>query len=538
MDQRLLRGGLVVDGTGAPARRADVLVAGAAIRRVEEEIAVGGDVEVVDCGGLVVCPGFIDTHSHSDLRVLAEPDLPMKVRQGITLDVLGQDGISVAPLRAEDREQVRRQLAGLLGDPKVDWRWQSVGEYLALLDRGSSLSTAYLVPHGAVRTLAMGLEDRAPTPDELARMCALVERGMDEGALGMSTGLIYPPCCYAQTGELVALCTAVARRGGVFVVHMRSESDRILAAVEEMLEVARRSGVHLHISHIKIAGQRNWGAIERFIGAIEEAQRRDGVRVTADQYPYVAGSTMFGAILPPWAHAGGVAATLERLGSATERARMRAALQHDGENEWDNFWAWTGPEGIVLSDVPSGGRPEVVGRTVAAAAAAAQQDPIEFAFDLLRAERMAVSMISFSQTEEVVDRLMRLPWVNGCTDGLLGGRPHPRAYGTFPRLLGRYLRERRVLPLEEMIRKLTSQAADAMHLVDRGLLVAGMVADVVAFDPATVADRATFAEPAQFPVGIEHVLVGGVPVVGRGEPTGARPGRTVRRRASGIDAAQ
>jgi N-acyl-D-amino-acid deacylase len=375
----------------------------------------------------------------------------------------------------------------------------------------------------------MGLDDRAPTADELRRMVELVGRGMAEGALGMSTGLIYPPCCYAQTAELVALCAEVARRGGVFVVHMRSESDRILAAVDEMLDVARRSGVHLHISHIKIAGRRNWPLVEEMVARIEVA-RAAGLRVTADQYPYVAGSTMFGAILPPWAHAGGVQATLERLASPEARARMRAALQHDGENDWDNFWAWTGPEGIVVSDVPSGRRPEVVGRTVAEAAAAAQQDPIAFALDLLRDERMAVSMISFSQTEEVVARFLALPWVNGCTDGLLGGRPHPRAYGTFPRLLGRYLRERRLVPLEEMVRKLTAQAAAAMHLDDRGRIAAGTIGDLVAFDAAAVEDRATFAEPAQFSSGIEHVLVNGTVVVQRSNPTGARPGRTVRLR--------
>jgi len=536
MVQRLLRGGLLVDGTGAPARRADVLIEGDRIARVGADLEAGA--ETIDCGGLVVCPGFIDTHSHSDLRILVEPDLPMKVRQGITLDVLGQDGISVAPVPYEDHDdnvaQARRQLAGLLGDPDVPWDWRSVGDYLALLDRGAALHTSYLVPHGAVRAAAMGLDDRAPTDEELARMVALVGRGMEEGALGMSTGLIYPPCCYAATDELVALCREVARRDGVFVVHMRSESDRILAAVEEMLEVARRSGVHLHVSHFKIAGRRNWPLVERMVAAIEEAVAREGLRVTADQYPYVAGSTMFGAILPPWAHAGGVRATLERLGSPEQRARMRAAMQHQGENDWDSFWAWTGPEGIVISDVPSGRRPELVGKTVAEAAAALQQDPVELAFDLLRSEELAVSMISFSQTEEVVARLMRLGWVNGCTDGLLGGRPHPRAYGTFPRLLGRYLREQRVLPLEEMVRKLTAQAAAAMHLDDRGRVAEGLVADLVAFDPATVIDRATFAEPARFPDGIEHVLVAGEPVVQRSKTTGARPGRTVRhRRARG-----
>jgi N-acyl-D-amino-acid deacylase len=515
---------MVVDGTGAPPRRADVLVAGDRI------VVVGADLtwtgEVVDAGGLMVAPGFIDTHSHSDLRVLADRDLPMKVMQGITLDVLGQDGISVAPVREEDVEQVRRQLAGLLGDPDVERPWRSVKEYLDVLDRGSGLNLSYLVPHGAVRAGAMGLEQRAPTPGELQHMAGAVGRAMDEGALGLSTGLIYPPCCYGDADELVALCREVAQRDGVFVVHMRSESDRILGALDEMLDVARRSGVHLHISHFKIAGRDNWDRVDELIARVRAA-RLEGLRVTADQYPYVAGSTMFGAILPPWAHSGGVEETLKRLASPEERTRMRAEILTRAPQDWDNFWKWTGPEGIVLSDVPSGKHPEIVGKTVAQAAG--ETDPLEFAFELLLGERMGVSMISFSQDEEVAARIMKEPYVNVCTDGLLGGRPHPRAFGTYPRILGRYVREKQALTLEEAVRKMTSQAADAMHLPDRGRLQAGQAADIVVFDAAQILDHATFAEPMQLSTGIEHVIVGGVPVVLGGKGTGARPGRVVRK---------
>ena len=523
----LIRGGTVVDGTGAPARRADVLLRGGRVAAVEPALTVGAHTQVIEADGLHVAPGFIDTHSHSDLRVLVEPDLPMKVQQGITLDVLGQDGISVAPVRDEDVPQVRKQLAGLLGDPDVARDWRSVADYLALLDRGAGLNLAYLAPHGAVRAGAMGLGARKPSADELARMVQILGRAMEEGALGLSTGLIYPPCCYADTDELVALCKEVARRGGVFVVHMRSESDHILEAVDEMIDVGRRSGVHVHLSHFKIAGRDNWGRAAAMLTRVRAAQA-EGVRLTADQYPYVAGSTMFGAILPPWAHDGGSEATLQRLASADERARMRAAMERPGPNDWDSFWQWTGPEGIVIADVPSGRRPEVMGKTVAAAAAAAGRDPIDFAFDLLASERMGVSMISFSQSEAVVARVMREPYVNVCTDGLLGGRPHPRAYGTYPRILGRYVRAEGVLTLEEAVRKMTSQAADAMHLPDRGRLVVGAVGDVVVFDAARVIDRATFEEPRQAPQGITHVVVAGEPVVADGQPTGARPGRAVR----------
>ncbi len=518
---------MVVDGTGAPGRRADVVVEDGHIAAVEADVTVGS-ARVIDAGGLVVAPGFIDTHSHSDLRVLADRDLPMKVMQGITLDVLGQDGISVAPVREEDVQQVRRQLAGLLGDPDVERPWRTVAEYLDVLDRGAGLNLSYLVPHGAVRACAMGLEQRAPTPGELQDMVAGVGQAMQEGALGLSTGLIYPPCCYGDTDELVALCREVARLDGVFVVHMRSESDRILGAVDEMLEVSRRSGVHLHISHFKIAGRDNWGRVDELVARVRAA-RLDGLNVTADQYPYVAGSTMFGAILPPWAHSGGVSETLARLRSTEERAKMRIEIEVSAPQDWDNFWKWTGPEGIVISDVPSGRRPEVVGKSVAEAAAAAQVAPLEFAFDLLRDEGMGASMISFSQAEEVMERIIKEPYVNVCTDGLLGGRPHPRAYGSYPRILGRYVRERHCLTLEEAVRKMSSQAADAMHLPDRGRIAVGQVADLVAFDADTITDKATFAEPKQLSVGIVHVVVNGVPVVLGGNGTGARPGRVVRR---------
>ena len=523
----LVRGGMVVDGTGAPAQRADVLIRDGVVAAVKPELTVDERARVIDADGLHVAPGFIDTHSHSDLRVLVEPDLPMKVMQGITLDVLGQDGISVAPVREDDVGAVRKQLAGLLGDPDIARDWRSVADYLALLDRGAGLNLAYLVPHGAVRAGAMGLGARKPDGGELERMCALVARAMDEGALGLSTGLIYPPCCYADTDELVALCRVVAQKNGVFVVHMRSESDYILDALDEMIDVGRRSGVHVHISHFKIAGRDNWSHVAAMLDRVHAAQA-SGVRITADQYPYVAGSTMFGAILPPWAHDGGSEETLERLASPDERGRMRAAMEKAGPNDWDSFWQWTGPSGIVIADVPSGRRPEVMGKSVAEAAEAAGKDALEFAFDLLSSERMGVSMISFSQSEDVVAQVMKEPYVNVCTDGLLGGRPHPRAYGTYPRILGRYVREQKVLSLEEAVRKMTSQAADAMHLGDRGRIAPGQAGDLVLFDASTVIDRATFADPLQLSAGIEHVVVAGVTVVENGQPTGARPGRAVR----------
>jgi N-acyl-D-amino-acid deacylase len=522
---RVLKGGTVVDGTGAPRVRADVAIEGGRIAAVAPGLDGG---ETIDCTGHVVCPGFIDTHSHSDVKVLADPGLPMKIRQGITLEVFGQDGISVAPVREEERAVWKQKLAGLLGDFGVDWDWTRTGEYLSRVGGARPAPDfAYLIPHGAIRQVAMGGDDRAPSSAEVARMQDLLRAGMDEGACGLSTGLIYPPCCYAKTEELIALGLVLAHARKPLVVHMRSESDRILDAIAEMLTVARESGCAVHISHLKIAGRDNWARADEMVALVESA-RAEGLAITADQYPYVAGSTLLGAILPPWAHDGGTDATVERLKSPAARERMRAQMADPSPADWDNFWKWSGPEGIVIADVPSGRHADRLGASLADAAAAWGKDPFEAAFDLLLEERMGVAMVSFSQDESVVRRFLGLPWVNACTDGLLGGRPHPRAYGTYPRILGRYVRDERVLTLEAAVRKLTSQAADAFGFAGHGRLRPGARANVVVFDPETVADRATFEEPMQFPVGIRDVLVAGMPVLRGGATTDARPGGLVR----------
>jgi N-acyl-D-amino-acid deacylase len=521
MLDRVLRGGLVIDGSGGAGVRADVGIRDGRIEAVGDGLA---GREAIDCGGHVVAPGFIDTHSHSDVKVLAEPELPMKVRQGITLEVFGQDGISVAPVRPAERPAWKQKLSGLLGDFGVSWDWSSVADYLARVSAARPVQdVAYLVPHGALRQWVIGGEARPATDGERSAMQSLFRQALREGACGLSTGLIYPPCCYADTAELVALGRVLAEAGRPLVVHMRSESDRLLEALEEMASVARESGSAIHVSHLKAAGKRNWPKAADVVAFLEGAQH-EGLRFTADQYPYVAGSTLLGAILPPWAHDGGTDATLVRLRDSHARRRLREAMLEARPVDWDNFWKWSGPEGIVIADVPSGRHPEYLGRTIADVARSAGKDPVEMALDLLLEERMGVAMVSFSQDEAVVERFLALPFVNACTDGLLGGRPHPRTYGTYPRILGRYVRERRVLGLEEAVRKLTSQAADALGLAGHGRLAAGQRANVVVFDPDTVADRATFEEPARYPVGIRDVFVGGVPVVRSGAMTGLRPG--------------
>lgn len=531
----ILKRGLIVDGTGRPGVIGDVAIRRNWILAIDVPGSLEDAPEELDCNGLVIAPGFIDTHSHSDLRVLTEPELPMKARQGITLEVFGQDGISVAPIRKADRPQMERTLAGLLGKLDREWDWESVGEYLAAVERARpSVDCSYLIPHGAVRLSAMGMEDRRATSPEILAMQGLIRQSMREGALGMSTGLIYPPCCFADTAELIELCKAVAEFDGVFVAHMRSESDYLEDAVAEMIEIGKHTGVRVHISHFKVAGRENWPVIDGVLEMVRIAQA-EGMRLTADQYPYIAGSTMLGAILPPWAHAGGVEATLARLASEDERGRLRDAMLDRSRSEWDNFWKWSGPEGIIVSDIPSGRNPEYIGKNLAETAALAgkadgvsEEAAVNFALDLLAHERMGVGMISFSQSEEVVQKIMREPYVNVCTDGLLGGKPHPRAYGTYPRILGRYVRELKVLTLEEAVRKMSSLAAETLNLKRYGRIEEGAQANLVVFDPQRVIDQATFEDSKQYPVGIEHVIVEGETVIEYGEQRGSRSGVAVR----------
>ena len=534
LNRSVIRGASVLDGTGAPSQTADVVVSG---RRFVDIVPPGTPVDgnVLDASGLTLCPGFIDTHSHVDLAILEDPHVLPKTRQGITTEIIGQSGISVAPLRDQDVIDVRDQIAGFAGSPPVDWAWRSVGEYLETVAKSQpSPNVSFLAPHGSLRRWSMGMENRAPTQEELDCMVDALDDAFAEGAAGLSTGLAYAPACYAEKGELLALAKVAARRGRIFTAHVRSEGDRVLEAVEEFLSIGRATGCALHLSHLKIAGKLNWDRLDDLLDLLDQG-RQEGLRITADQYPYDAASTTLAALLPPWSLEGGTTAALHRIADPDICARIRSDICEKDPRGWDNYWRWSGGDGIVIADIPSGRQSDLVGLTLSAAGEERGMDPLDLVFDLLLSERLGVSMISFSQNEANVERILRQPYVCICTNGLLGGHPHPRTYGSFPRILSRFVRERRVLDLPDAIRRMTHLPARAFGFKHRGQIAPGYFADAVLFDPKTIADRATYSDPWQPAEGIAAVLVNGEVIIKNGEPTGNRPGRVLGQiRHSGV----
>ncbi|MBR4473022.1 MAG: D-aminoacylase [Oscillospiraceae bacterium] len=532
MKKKLIRGGLVVDGTGRKGFKANVLVEGNRIAEIGEVMA-SGDEDIVDAAGLVVAPGFIDTHSHSDLKILEDPEVRPKVIQGITTEILGQDGISMAPLPAEYISPWRKNLAGLDGDSDgIDWNYRDTAGYLKSIEAvRPGPNECYLVPHGNIRMEAMGLENRQPTEKELQKMIEITRREMENGAIGLSTGLIYMPCAYADTSEIIEMCKVVAEFGGRFVIHQRSEADTIVSSMEEVIQIGRESGVKIHYSHFKVCGRKNWDKIGDMIRLLEEAEK-EGIDVSFDQYPYVAGSTMLGVILPPWVHDGGTDKVIERLRDKELRKKMIHDIEH-GIPGWDNFIDFAGLDQIFITSVKTEKNQDAVGLSLIELGKLRGMDPYNATFDLLMEEENAVGMVDFYGTEDHVRTFLKRPEMNACTDGLLGGKPHPRVYGAFPRILGKYVREDKALTLEEAVFKMTKKPAETFNLAGRGELKAGACADITIFNPDTVIDRGTFTDPAQYPAGIEYVMVNGEYEVRKGVHTGVRNGAVLRKKASG-----
>lgn len=526
----LITGGRVLDGTGNPWFRADLAIRGDQIAAVGTlDGAVARDT--IRAGGLMVAPGFIDMLGQSEYTLLVDPRAESKVRQGVTTEITGE-GSTVAPMspRLAERLLTERVRYGLTID------WEDLAGYFHRLEaRGTAINLGTYVGATQVRKAVIGFEDRPPTPAELKEMERLVELAMSQGAVGLSSSLVYAPAAYASTEELIVLARAASRYGGIYATHLRTEGRGILKALAEAFRIAREADIPVEIFHLKVSGRPNWGRMEGVIAAIEAA-RSKGLDITADVYPYVASATSLDAVIPPWAHQGGTDSLLARLRDPVTRERIRAALV-DEEGRWRaGELGPPGPEGILIRSALLEENRIYEGKTLAEAAAMRGEGPIEALFNLLLTDRGETGAIYFSMNEADLRLALRQPWVSVGTDysavapwGILGEtKVHPRVYGTFPRFLGRYVREERLLPLAEAIRKITSLPAARLGLARRGLIRKGYSADLVLFDPETILDRATYRDPHQFPTGIIHVLVNGTPVVREGEHTGALPGRVLR----------
>jgi N-acyl-D-amino-acid deacylase len=528
----LLLGGMVVDGTGSPARRADVAVQGDRIAAVGALAGRPADT-VLDVTGLVVAPGFIDMHSHSDLALLANPRAESKLRQGVTTEVIGQCGFSPAPAPAARRAEIRALFAEWSPEFEVEWAWESLGEYLqAWRASPASVNVVPVVGHGTVRAAVMGGEQRPPTPAELTRMRAAVREAMRQGARGLSTGLAYAPSMFAEAAEIGALAREAARLGGVYFTHLRDESDGLLQALGEALDIGRRADVPVQISHLKCGGRRNHGRAAEALGLIDQA-RAEGVAVSFDAYPYTAWNTTLLQLLPPWARDAGVERAVSWLGDPGRRARIERELAAAAGAE-PGMW-----EQRLVAAVGANGNRGLQGLTLAQAAARLRLRPEQVVTKLLAEEQGRVSMVGFGMSEEDVRTIVAHPGcmigsdaVTAAPYGPLGqSHPHPRGYGTFPRVLGHYVREERVLALEAAVAKMTGGPARKLGLADRGRVAAGMAADLVVFDPARIADRASYEKPHQYPAGVHYVIVNGV-IELRGEThCDRRPGRVLARPA-------
>ena len=526
----VIRNGHVIDGSGSPWYAADIGVrAGriAAIGRLEG----AASKRVIDAQGLVVAPGFIDMLGQSELTILVEPRLPSKIFQGITTEITGE-GNSPAPLN--DAMMRGDRLAYQHYQIKPDWK--NFQQYFARLEKqGIGINLASYVGATTVRRVVIGEEDRPPTPAELERMRGLVREAMREGAVGLSTSLQYAPAPYASTEELIALAAEAGKLGGVYATHMRSEGNGITAAIEEAIRIGREGKIPVEIWHLKAAGKGNWGRMPEIVAQIEKA-RQSGVDIGANTYAYPAWFNTFSAFIPPWAHDGGDAKLIERLKDPATRARLRKELETPSA-AWDNEWlAIPGPEAIQVCVVQNPKLLPLQGKTIAEVAKLWGKDPIDTIFDLLIEDSAFTMVAVFGMSEPDVALALQQPWTSVDNDsqgtspeGLLGKEhPHPRAYGTFPRILRKYVREEKKLSLEDAIRKFSALPASQMRLADRGMLKAGMWADIVVFDPERVTDRATFENPNQLSEGMQYVLVNGVPVIEGGKMTGARPGKVLR----------
>jgi len=525
----IIQGGTVYDGTGAEPRQIDVAIRG-------DRIAALGDFKsakaktVVDAKGLAVAPGFINMLSWSTESLIQDGRSQSEIRQGVTTEIMGE-GESMGPVNDRVREHMLRAQA----DIKYDIKWNTLAEYLQYLEkRGISCNVASFIGATTIREYVIGFEDKPPTPEQLDQMRDLVRKEMEAGALGIGTSLIYPPAFYAKTDELIELCKVAANYQGKYISHMRSEGSRLLEALDELIRISREAKIPAEVYHIKASGRENWGKEDQLLERIEAAQK-EGLKITADMYTYTAAGTGLDACLPPWSEDGGYPALFKRLRDPATREKIKAEVQKP-TNSWENLYLDAGgPEHILLVAFKSEKLKPLTGKTLAEVARMRGKNPIDTAMDLIAEDESRVGTIYFLMDEDNVKKEVAKPWISFGSDEasqapeppFTKSNPHPRAYGNFARILGKYVRDEKVVQMAEAIRRLSGLPATNLGLDHRGFLKEGMFADVVVFDPATIADRATFDKPHQYAVGMKHVFVNGVQVIKDGEHTGAKPGRAL-----------
>jgi N-acyl-D-amino-acid deacylase len=526
----LIRNGTIYDGSGQPPVSGDIAVSGQTIAAIGPRRGARGKVEL-DAQGLAVAPGFVNMLSWANRSLIEDGRSQSDIRQGVTLEVLGE-GSSMGPLT----DTMKRQLRERQGDIKYAIEWTMLGEYLDhLARRGVSCNVASFVGATTVRVHEIGYTDRPPTPEELERMKQLVREAMAEGAVGISSSLIYAPACYAKTDELIALCRVAAESNGLYISHLRSESTRLLEGADELIRIAREARIRAEIYHLKVAGQPNWHKLEPLIRKIEAA-RAEGLAITADMYNYTAAGTGLDATMPPWVQEGGLEEWVKRLRDPAVRQRVKREMAAPAD-DWENFYVAAGSaDKIVLAGFKTEKLKPLTGKTLAEVAQMRGISPEEAAMDLVAEDKGRVDAIFFIMSEDNVRRQLKLPWVSfGSDEGsfapegvFLKSNAHPRAYGNVARLLGKYVREEKLIPLEAAVHRLSALPAANLKLDRRGALKPGHFADIVVFDPAAVRDHATFEQPHQYATGMRDVFVNGVQVLRDGEHTGAKPGQVVR----------
>ena len=525
----VIRNGTIYDGTGAAPVKGDVAIQGDHIVAVGK-VSGKGRTEI-DAKGMAVAPGFINMLSWATDSLIEDGSSESDIRQGVTLEVMGE-GFSMGPLN----DSMKKELLENQSDIKYDIKWTTLGQYLDyLVQKGIATNVASFIGATSVRVHEIGYDDRPPTPEELERMKKLVEQAMEEGALGVGSSLIYAPAFYAKTDELIELCKVASRYNGMYISHMRSEANRLIEAVDELIQIAREANLPAEIYHLKAGGEPNWKKMDEVIRKVEAA-RAEGLKITADMYTYPAGATGLDAAMPPWVQEGGSKKWIERLKDPATRERLKKEMSQNADT-WENLFYLAGsPERILLVAFKSEKLKPLTGKTLGEVAKMRGKSPEETAMDLVIEDDSRVGTVYFLMSEENIKKQIALPWLSFGSDeaslepegNFLKSNPHPRAYGTFSRLLGKYVRDEKVISLQEAIRKLTSLPATNLKIEKRGTLKPEYFADVVIFDPATIQDHATFEKPHAFSTGVHHVIVNGVPVLMDGKHTGAMPGRVVR----------